>query len=420
MPTPNEVLRKLYALAPPLVKPGLGRERALLKALGNPERAYPSILVAGTNGKGSTSAFAHSILSAAGLDTGLYTSPHLIAFNERIKVKDALIKGSEIVRLASRISRKAPKGTTFFEFTTAMAFEYFREKGVDAAVVEVGMGGRLDATNVITPGVSIITGVGMDHMKELGNTISKIAAEKAGIIKKNSNVVTAAAGAALKVIEKAAKEKNARVFVCGRDFSVTRSGRALKYESRDRVIKGLRLALFGAHQLRNAACAIKAVELMEDYIGCVCDDAVREGLVSAAWPGRFETFGTRPRVVVDAAHNTDGALALKNALKDAGIVKPVLVLGIMADKDIDGILKALIPLARKVVVTRPDMARSASLDELAARAGKFGIEAIREGRVSRALEKARKEAGPSGVVCVSGSVFTAAEAIRFLRRRKRY
>lgn len=416
----DEILNRLYGLQRLGIRPGLKRMKRLLNALGDPQNSYRSIHIAGTNGKGSTSAILHSILSQK-YRTGLYTSPHLERFNERIRVNGDLIKDSEIVSTAERVeaaSRKAGiTGLTFFEFTTAMAFLHFRDRSVEAAVLETGMGGRWDATNIVKPAVSVITSIGLDHTEFLGSNIEAIASEKAGIIKKGVPVVTAASGRkALKVLRDAASKKNAPLLRLGADFTVepSRAGR-FDYSGPHRVLKGLSVNLCGAHQYRNAGCALAALELLSGRFD-VTRPMIRRGLKEVFWPGRVEVLGKRPLVILDSAHNPEGALALKDALSGFRYGRLILVLGVMADKDIDGIMKALLPKAFTVILTRPDTPRAASASDLFDRVRARGVKAAVASSVKEALKKALETARPNDAVCVTGSIFTVGEARSILKR----
>ncbi|MEK7772975.1 MAG: folylpolyglutamate synthase/dihydrofolate synthase family protein, partial [Deltaproteobacteria bacterium] len=297
MPSRKEILGYLYGLEARGIKPGLSRIKKLLRALGGPQKKYPSIHVAGTNGKGSTSAFLFSILGDAGFSTGLYTSPHLHRFNERIRTSAGPISDRDIVLTALKV-RKAADGAgqdvSFFEFTTAMAFEYFREKKVEIAVVETGMGGRWDATNAVSPLVSIITNVGLDHTEYLGDGIEAIAREKAGIIKKGVPLITGVAkGPALKALRAAANRKRSRVFCLDKDFAFARKPgrRPFDYAGISRSLKNLSSGLIGAHQCVNASCAIAALEAIEEKGYNIPAGSIRRGLKEVDWPGRVEVAG---------------------------------------------------------------------------------------------------------------------------------
>ena len=431
----RNTIEYLYGLTPDVIKPGLPRVERLLERLKNPHLSFPSVIVGGTNGKGSTSAMLASILKEAGLKTGLYTSPHLLRFNERIKVNGKEIRLFDVERLVRSMKRFVKKADalsspSFFEFTTAMAFEYFREKEVDVAVLEVGMGGRLDATNVVIPLVSIITSVGLDHTQYLGQTIEDIAFEKAGIIKEGIRVVSAVSnGEASSVIKKISKDRGSGLCVLGRDFSTARTGSGYPLLQRgvrggygfdykgDNVINGLETNLKGAHQLRNAACVLKTTEVLRSFGYDIREGAIRRGLKNAVWPGRLEVVSKKPCVILDCAHNPDGARALASALRDFKYKRLVFVMGIMADKDIRGIFNELLPMADIVIFTEPKNKRRADTLVLSNMAKPYDCRVAEIKNVRRAIDYAVKEAGSDGVVCVTGSVFTVAEAMRGRQRR---
>jgi dihydrofolate synthase/folylpolyglutamate synthase len=312
MPSYRNTLRYLYGIEKFGIKPGLSRIEALLHALGDPHKEYPSVLVGGTNGKGSTAAILASVANETGLKAGLYTSPHLIRFNERIRVGESEITDREVVRLADKVMSAMEQGkecgrASFFEVTTAMAFQYFREKRVDLAVLEVGMGGSLDATNVVVPLVSIITNIGLDHQRFLGTNIEEIAIEKAGIIKESSPVVSCMEeGRITRLIEDIARQRGAKLYLFGRDFRVEPSGSFFDYLGNKRSFKGVSLNLRGQHQYKNASCAIMALDLLEERGFNISDSAVRNGLRKVRWPGRFEVVRKDPTVVLDCAHNPSG------------------------------------------------------------------------------------------------------------------
>ncbi len=409
----------MYGLHRLGIRPGLGRIRSLLRLLGDPHRGSPALHVAGTNGKGSTSAMLESILIEAGYSVGLYTSPHLIKFNERIRVNKEPVRDKDVVRLASVVKKAAPRlkdTPTFFEFTTAMAFLYFKEKKTDIVILEVGMGGRLDATNVTAPLVSLITNVGFDHMEYLGKSIKKIAREKAGIIKKNIPVVTASGDeGALKEFARASREKDAPMYSFGKDFTVkaTESGRQyghFDYYGIKKNFKGLKLNIRGEHQYKNAACALAALELISSRGYRIHEKAARGGLKKVVWPGRFEIVKKRPLVILDCAHNPDGARTLRDALGYFHTGNIILVLGIMADKDIEGILRELAPLSTSVILTRPGTERAADPLILAEKILPYGKKTVIKRTVREACEEALKEAKLTDTVCVTGSIFTVGEA----------
>jgi len=419
----NSTLKYLYGLERHGIKPGLKRITRLLELLGDPQLKYPVVHVAGTNGKGSTSAMLASVLKEAGFTTGLYTSPHLVKFNERIQVSGKKITGpelSEAVRIVRKAAAKMPGAPiTFFEFTTAMAFVHFSLSKADIAVIETGMGGRFDATNAVEPDVSVITNVNIDHTQYLGNKLAEIAREKAGIIKPGRPVITGERKReALSVIRKKAKECSSSLYVLGKEFKVHGKPASLSYSGLELGLKGLRLSLSGAHQAMNAGLALAAIEALRQRGFHIPVGAIRSGLRKAAWPGRFETISKRPLVILDGAHNPAGARTLAAALKELSYKRLVLVLGIMADKEIDAILKELLPLCDEAIATAPRMERSADAGVLADRIRAFGKPAIEARRVKDACEEALSRAGKADCVCVTGSLFTVGEARAWLLKSR--
>ena len=427
MASRNKTLDYLLKLALPVIRPGLSRTKRLLKLIDNPEKGYPTLLIGGTNGKGSTLAMLLAVLRESGLKVGSYTSPHIERFNERIKVDGSEITGREITRIAGRLKGiverelKGPlkDGVSFFEFTTVLALEYFRERGVDIALLEVGMGGRFDSTNVVLPEVSIITTIGLDHKEFLGTTLAQVAVEKAGIIKpKGVVVVGGLRPTALKVVRAKVRERSAKGFFIGKDFAVTRDESERIDFRGDEQLNGIKLALRGEHQLENAACALKALEVLRGRGFRIPTSAIRRGLKGVSWPGRIERFGRAPKVILDVAHNVEGAKALVGYLSDIKESRVVLVLGIMEDKDVRGILKEFASFAETIILTAPQVGRSCSVDRLKEKLDDLSYrgKVIIERRVSLAVKAAMAEAKGRGVVCVSGSIYTVAEARRYLKR----
>ena len=427
MPSYDRTIKYLFSLESLGFRPGLKRIRALLRELGDPHLSYRTVHVAGTNGKGSTSAMIEAVLTEAGYRTGLYTSPHLERFNERIRISRKLITDTEVVEVADAVRRASGKvkksagAPTFFEFTTAMALLYFKVKGVQIAVIETGMGGRLDATNVIRPLLSVITNIGLDHSEHLGDTLVEVAGEKAGIIKRATPVVTGEEGSGpLEVIKKASGRMGAGLYILGHDFSF-RAGRGgisapFDYQGVNSSIKGLRLNLPGAHQMKNAALALTAAYLLRDNGFFIPDGAVRAGLKKVLWPGRLEIVMKRPLVILDGAHNPDGAAALKEALRRLRFRRLILVLGIMADKDIGGILKPLAPIADVVIFTAPATPRAAPARLLLEMLKPYSKPALVEDTVALACKKALSLAKPKDAVCITGSFFTIGEAKKCLAK----
>ena len=431
----------------------LAHMRVLLKAMNHPERVFPSVLIAGTNGKGSTAATLASILRASGLKTGLYTSPHLVRINERIRVNGKEISDSDFARLHGDVDRVAerliaqeelPWHPSFFEMMTAIAFAHFAAEHVDLAVLEVGMGGRLDATNVVEPLVSIIADISLDHQKFLGNTVGEIAAEKVGIIRPGGVVVTLpqqpeandVIGNA--ILELVARGVSAVQYVppispASTDYLVSSSANKSKTTSgEDRQpflcryplhVMGKQILvetpLVGRHQLRNVALAIAAAEELSKLgIAGITPDSLARGIRETHWPGRFQVIPARadwPEVVLDLAHNPAGAWALRSALSERYDDRPLIfVFGAMRDKAISEMTEILFPLADRVIVTQPENPRSASPEEIRQAGSRTGTEIETVPEIGAALERARSVSGLEAVVVVTGSIYLVGEAMRLL------
>lgn len=409
------------------MRPGLDRIEALLSALGNPERGLACIHVAGTNGKGSVAAMAASVLQHAGLgDIGLYTSPHLVYFNERIRIggepvaNDALERALDAAIGAMRrcADSGSPEGdATFFELATAAAFFAFREAGVRIAVVEAGLGGRLDATNVLVPAVSVITNVGLEHCEWLGDTIGKIAAEKAGIVKPGRPVVAGAMPKeALAVI--AAKATEAGSLFLRADATITErkakdGSMRIALEDEFRSVSGIRFPLCGAYQRENLATAAAALEAFSQAAGIpIEDDAFRAGLESVKWPCRFQTVRETPRTIVDGAHNPPAAEALAATLAKRETAPLALVAGFCADKDALAFLRILKPRFRAAFATETPNERTMPAEDAAALMAQAGFTSVSAAPDWRdALAKAAAWAEENGgAVVVCGSLFLAGAA----------
>lgn len=340
------------------IKPGLFRIYRLLKKLGHPERKFQAVHIAGTNGKGSTAAFLEHLLRFHGLKTGLYTSPHLVSVRERFLVNGRPVSEEDFARLCGRL-KEALGGlsATYFELTTALAFALFAEEGVEVAVVECGLGGRLDATNVLWPALSVITTIGLDHQAYLGETLPQIAWEKAGVIKRGRPLVLGKVPPeARRVIEARARVLNAPTYALGRDFSVVKEGEGFTYRG-ERELRGLEPGLKGPFQAENLALALKAAELLAAELGLrLEEEKIREAVSRARWPGRFEEFSGPKRVILDGAHNLDGIRALIEALEEEGI-GPVNLIFAASDEDHRKpylkMLEALLPRARRVFICEP-------------------------------------------------------------------
>ncbi|MDT8316715.1 MAG: folylpolyglutamate synthase/dihydrofolate synthase family protein [bacterium] len=347
-------------LDPSHIDLGLERMLQLMERLGNPHLNFRSVHIAGTNGKGSTAAFISTVLSKAGYKTGLYTSPHLEKFSERVKIDGAEISADEIDAISHEVKVAAEALTagepTYFEFTTALAFLYFARQGVDIAIIETGLGGRLDATNIITPLVSIITPISLDHMDYLGKTIKEVAAEKGGIIKGGTAaIIGRQEDASLKALEKIAENNRAELFLLGREFHISDlSADKFDYCGLKRQIKGIEISMYGDHQKENASLALACLERLTIDGYKINDDILRTGIKETFWPGRFEIISNDPAFILDGAHNPAAAKELAKSLKTRfNGHRGVFVLGFMGDKDVEAIVAELAPLASEIILTKP-------------------------------------------------------------------
>jgi dihydrofolate synthase/folylpolyglutamate synthase len=407
----EETLAYLYALE---VRSGwdlrLERMRAVLARRGHPERAWPALHVAGTNGKGSTAAMLEAVLRAAGHRTGLYTSPHLVDFTERIRIDGRTIPRETVVALVAELRAElvaAGVDLTHFELATLLAFEWFRRVGIDVGVIEVGLGGRLDATNVVRPIATAITSIARDHEEYLGREIGAIAAEKAGIVKPGVPLVVGrlapeADGVIADVATRVGAPREVAV-----PLEEAPDG-TLAFRRGGLVWNGLRLGLPGGFQRDNAAVALTVLARVADRFPCA-PDAVRRGLAGVRWPGRLAVVAERPRTVLDGAHNPAGAATLAQELPAVVGDRPVvLVFAVMADKDWRAILAPLLPRVARVVVTRVGrrgLATGALVDALAPR---LPVEAVEDPHA--AVARGRALAGSDGAVLVAGSLFLVGEA----------
>ncbi|MBM4127078.1 MAG: bifunctional folylpolyglutamate synthase/dihydrofolate synthase [Nitrospira sp.] len=402
----------LYGLQKHGIKLGLEPMQAVLETLGHPERRLRVLHVGGTNGKGSTVAIAAAMLRASGLRVGVYTSPHLVDFRERIRLGGEMISEDRLAELVGRLRHAVPPAMslTFFELTTALALLYFAESQVDLAVLEVGMGGRFDATNVVEPMACAITTIALDHQEYLGTTEAAIAFEKAGIIKPAVPVVIGRMGVeAGAVIERVAAERAAPVRRLGGEFVVEGNSDRFTYRGWGRVFEGLRCGLVGRHQLDNAACAIALLESAGVGGGVpVNERAVREGLRSVVWEGRLEVIEEAPRVLLDGAHNPAASRVLAGYLGEFLASHPnariILVWGMMRDKDLREFLAPLLPLISEIVLTQAGLARSATVDELRESLRDWPKPVYEVPLPAEALQKAKQQASPADLICVTGSL----------------
>jgi dihydrofolate synthase/folylpolyglutamate synthase len=442
--TYQSAVENLLSLAPelwtnkgekPRRKFDLEHMRVLTEALGHPERRFPSVIVAGTNGKGSTAATLTSILREAGYRTGLYTSPHLVRVNERIAIDGEAISDPEFAEMHSRIEEvsqaltgkgKLDQHPSFFETLTAMALEYFASTSVDVAVLEVGIGGRLDATNIVDPLLSVITDVSLDHTEWLGNTLTEIAREKAGILRPNGTLVTLPQypevndALADVVRQLGARVVNATAYIppmtpASESFAAESAG--LPHNQYALEVLGQQITidspLAGRHQLRNIALAIaSAVELNQSFGYRVSPQHIADGVANTVWPGRFHVIPGRPEIVLDVAHNPAGAWALRSALSSRYNGAPLtIIFGAMRDKAIAEIAEILFPLADKVIATKANSPRAASPEEIREIAGHVGTEITAAASVEEAIDYARQ---CGRTVVIAGSVYLVGAALEQL------
>lgn len=421
--TYSATVQYLYGLQKHGIKLGLDNIRVLTARLEFPFRRYRTLHIAGTNGKGSTAAMAASMLQAAGYRVGLYTSPHLVDFRERIRVDGVMIPEAQVMDLTARLRSLADPdlAPTFFEFTTAMAFQHFAESAVDVAVLEVGMGGRFDATNVVNPVACAIITIALDHQEFLGNDLLAIAAEKSGIIKPSVPVVVGRVDDRVAaVIESVAAARCAPMARLGRTFCTQgESPDRFSYKGPCWRYEELSCGLAGRHQIDNAACAVALCEAAEACGLRVDEAAVRRGLRSVGWEGRLEVAARDPIVLLDGAHNPAAAAALAEHLRDFRGRNPaariIAVLGMMRDKDRKGFMKPLRDLIDEAVLTQADIPRAATVDELHEVWSDFGVPLHRTASPADALAKARQLSSSGDVICITGSLMLVGDVKALLR-----
>jgi dihydrofolate synthase/folylpolyglutamate synthase len=413
----------LYSLQKHGIKLGLDPMRSLMRAMGNPERRLRVLHVAGTNGKGSTAAMTAAMLEAAGYRAGLYTSPHLVDFRERIKINGRMIEENELAKLVETVRNLIPSSLTptFFEVTTAIALRHFADVQVDVAVIEVGLGGRFDATNIVEPLACAITTIGLDHEEYLGHTLEAIAFEKAGIIKSEVPVVMGRIGPeAASVIRNVAVQRDASLWSLGKDFGTEGSGpERFAYHGPTWTIDELGCNLAGQHQLDNAACAIALLEAAARSGLSVGKEAIRRGLRSVVWEGRLELLDGAPRILLDGAHNPAAALTLARYLGEFHSGQPesavILVWGMMRDKDHRAFIAPLLPLVSEIVLTQAGLARSAEVKALRAVLAEWPRPVWEAPSPADALRLAKERAAARDLVCVTGSLMLLGDVKASLR-----
>ncbi len=410
--TYRDTLAYLSGLNKMGIRFGLDPIRFLLERLHNPQNSYPAVLIAGTNGKGSVAAMTASILSASGYRTGMYTSPDLIDFRERIRIDGEMISRGEAAICAEQVKETTMEEVSYFEFLTAMAFLHFQRQRVDIAVLEIGMGGRLDATNVVVPLLSVITNVSLEHREYLGNTLEEIAREKGGIIKKGGKCLTAASQKrVVETLEALCRERRATLYRLGKEIRtrVHRDG-TFSYRGIGRRYRRLVCPLAGRHQYFNAALALGAAELIGDAGFRVEDGLVVEGLGRTRWEGRLEVLQRAPMLLVDGAHNPAGAATLRRALQEGfPRRRMILIFGVLDDKDYPAMIRRLFPLADWVILTRPHSVRALPLDTLLPVARRFHGDVELCANPGDALRSALIRAGKEDLVCVAGSLYLVGE-----------
>ncbi len=405
------------------IKMGLENTVALLDSLANPHKRFKSIHVGGTNGKGTTSHAIASILQEEGYKVGLYTSPHLIDFTERIRVNGSQIPKNWVIQFVERIKPDIESiNPSFFEVTVAMAFAYFAEEEVDFAIVEVGMGGRLDATNIIDPELSIITNIGWDHQQYLGDTLSKIATEKAGIIKPNKPIVTSEVRPELREIFKAKASEQGSTYYYANDIYVveeTKNGLNIYYRGHLFVEK-TKTDVKGKYFLKNLPGVMTAIQLIDEQFA-VSSESIKNGLEkvvsNTGLLGRWQLLSKAPNIICDVGHNADGLKAITEQIASEAFDKLYFVIGTVSDKEISDVIKEL-PKYATYLVGEPDIPRARKSEELTNLLNDAGLEAYNLGKVADALREAQQRATIMDLIFVGGSTFVVAEALEFWRENE--
>ena len=397
------------------IKLGLSTIRNILEGLGNPQDSFRCIHIAGTNGKGSIASALSYILHASGYTTGLYTSPHLVRFNERICINNIPVSDGNVVEAYEAVKKThfGSREPTFFEFATAMAFFEFGRRNVDWAIIETGMGGRLDATNIIHPALSIISNISIEHKSYLGNTIAEIAGEKGGIIKEKTPVVTGVKQkSAIDVLNRIAIDRSAPIYRFGRQFRVRRNRKqAFTYFGMEHTWHDMQTGLLGNHQVDNAALVLAACEILRRGHAVLPLDSIRTGLLKNVWPGRLEVVSESPFIILDGAHNLIAARNLAMFLSDRlSDRKITLVAGMLDDKPYTAMLQSLLPVCSRVILTSPGISRALPTDTLNKAARQIISDITLIDDVEKAVQYAVQTAGPDEVVCIAGSLYVVGEA----------
>lgn len=410
----KDCLTSMYSLRRFGIKLGLTTIKNILSALGNPQNNYSCIHVAGTNGKGSVASALACILNKSGYKVGLFTSPHLVTFNERIQINSHLISNKSVVESYHAVNdvHRGSREPTFFEFSTAMALYEFSKEKVDWAVIETGMGGRLDATNIIKPAISIITNISIEHKAYLGNTIEKIAGEKGGIIKRGTPVITGAKQkSAINVLKNIAAENKAPFYLLGESFKTRKNNNGtFTYYGMGKVWPGMRTGMSGVHQIKNAALVLAACEILGEKIDITVKQ-MRAGLFQNKWPGRLEVVSSSPYIILDGAHNLDAARALSKFLSKEFYGRKITVItGMLEDKPYPAMLKSILSICSRAIFTKPLIDRA--LEPEALYEASKGI--IKNTKIipdiKDAIDYAVRTASKNEVICITGSLYVVGEA----------
>lgn len=416
----KDAIDYLYGLQIFGMKLGLRNITHVLREIDNPHTCYGTVHIAGTNGKGSTASLVESVLRSAGYKTGLFTSPHLFDFTERIRVNGKPIPKRKVSVGVERIKPYIEKyRCTFFEAATALAFHHFHREQIDVAVVEVGMGGRLDATNVVSPLCTIITDIDNDHTEYLGNKLGTIALEKAAVIKENTPVISSVTHSEiLEVLQTTCNRKGAQLYLTSEQCTLTiretsTDGSLLDIRTPYHSHSGLRLPLIGRHQFRNLTAAVLALEVLNQDGFAISKANVKNGISRSTWPGRLQVLQKNPLFIADGAHNPGGIRALKDALQELFTYsRLILIFGVMANKNYREMAELIVPLTDHTVVTRPNMNRALDCRTLAKEVSRHTPNVEIANSVSQAVQRARRSSGPEDAVCAAGSLFLVGEILK--------
>ncbi len=415
----NKCIKTMYSLGRFGIKLGLSTIKSILHNLENPQDTYKCIHVAGTNGKGSIASSLASILHISGYKVGLYTSPHLIRFNERICINNKPVSDANVVASYEAVNKAScgARKPTFFELTTAMALYEFNRQKVDWAVIETGMGGRLDATNIINPAISIISNISLEHQKYLGNTISRIAGEKGGIIKKCIPVITGVKQKnGISTLKNIANKQSAPFYRLGDTFRIRRGKNGtFTYFGIDNIWRNMRSGLLGAHQIDNAALVLAACEILNKNKAELSIQSIKDGLAQNNWPGRLEIASSSPFILLDGAHNLIATRCLAKFLSENLTKRKItLVTGILDDKPYAAMLACLLPLCNKAILTRPKTNRAIEPEKLYSIAKKIIPDVCIIQDVGKAIKHAIKIASSDDAICIAGSLYLVGEAKEML------